>query len=186
MLNWCEFPGWCLGNCFTNAGRVVRARRTMPLPWWRILQGRGQAIHMPTSVASVAEEYTGIIAFFLTNFTCLAFDALPGVGADEGSDCVKIHASGMATTATLVTRDHLLRLTSLVLLVIPVTEAAIWLSAYFPLLLWRLCGEYGLSDRREILWWGRLSKWIALGTLRIFADLTRSIRSEGQGNVILV
>jgi hypothetical protein len=134
---------------------------------------------MPTSVASVAEENTGIIPFFLANFTCLAFDALPEVGADESSDCAKIHTSGVATAAALITRDHLLRFTDLVLLVIPATKAAIWLSAYFLLLLLRFGGEYGLSDRGEIFWWKRLSKWIALWTLRIFANEMRSIRGEG-------
>jgi hypothetical protein len=135
---------------------------------------------VPPPVASITEENTSIVAFFLTNLARLAFDALPGVGAHKIGNGAKIHASWMATTATLVTRDHFLRFANLILLVVPATETTIWLPAYLPFLFLWLGGEYGLTDRGKVFWWWWLSKGITLGPLRVLANMVESISGKRQ------
>src|ERR1700761_7553880 len=83
------------------------------------------------------------------------------------------------TTATLITRDHFFRLASLILLVVPATEAAIWLPAKFFLFLCLGC-EYGFTDRGEVVWGWGLSEGITLGTLRVLANMVGSISGKGQ------
>jgi hypothetical protein len=86
----------------------------------------------------------------------------------------------MAATTTLITRDHFLRFANLILLVVPATKATIWLPAYSLFLFLWPRGEYGLSDRGEVVWrWG-LSKGITLGTLRVLANMVGSISGNRQ------
>lgn len=141
--------------------KLFRAQLTAPATLGRLFESRHQAIHVVASVAVIAEQQLVVIIRCATDRAVLALNALPSVLLNRD-----LHVGGELETArmtgatTIGTRDQVLRLTGLfVLLRVAETKVAIgrrcgatllhrlanivsrWQEALLRILWWLLFGQ---------------------------------------------